>query len=298
VKIGIIILNWNNADGTMACLEALERLECVVGYPLVVDNGSADDSVTRIRARFPGVQVLETGRNLGYTGGNNLGIEHALGQGCDYVWLLNDDVLVAPDSLAVLVDCARARPEAGLLGPKVYTLEDPHRILSAGGLFQSDWRYRHRGLGELDEGQFDVVREVDYLSGCALLASRRLIEQVGALDDRFFAYHEDIEWGYRARKGGFQVLFVPGARVWHPDTVSRDTLSALVTYYTSRNHLLFLTKHRLGRGTIARCLKTYAARILTWSVRPKWRHKRRQRDALVWAVTDYILGRSGKARCL
>jgi GT2 family glycosyltransferase len=297
-EVAIVVLNWNNAVDTSRCLRSLEQLDYEPYRIIVVDNGSTDDSIAALGAAHPGIPILETGQNLGYTGGNNLGIRHALGQGCDYVWLVNDDAVVAPDALSALMACATARPQAGLLGPKVYTLEHPQQFLSAGGEFVSSWWPRHRGLAELDVGQFDQVEEVDYLSGCALLASCQLVEQVGTLDDRFFAYHEDIEWCYRAKKAGFQVLFVPEARVWHPDTVSRDDLSTALTYYISRNQLIFMAKHRLGLGLIARCFATYVARIVTWSIRPKWRQKRRQRDALLWALVDFVRGRDGKARCL
>ena len=295
-KVLIVILNWNNAPDTIECLESVGRLDYPNCHVLVVDNGSTDGSVGRIRNEQPEVEIVETGENLGYTGGNNVGIEHALSQGCDYVWLLNDDVVVAPDSLSALIKWAMARPQAGLLGPKVYTIEDPQQILSAGGEFGNAWQSKHRGLGELDEGQFDQVTEVDWLTGCALLASRQLIEEAGALDDRFFAYHEDIEWCYRAGQAGFPVLFVPDAKVWHPDTSSRDATSTLVTYYISRNHLIFLRTHRLGLGAMIRCFATYGIWLVNWSINPKWRHYRPKRDALWLAIRDFALGRFGKSK--
>jgi GT2 family glycosyltransferase len=295
-EVTTIILNWNNVSDTLACLGSIATMDYPKHRVIVVDNGSTDDSVAIIAANYPEVTILETGENLGYTGGNNRGIEYALKDGCDYVWLLNDDVTVAPDSLSALISVAVAEPKAGLLGPKVYMREDPQRVLSAGGEFCDNWHPRHRGIGELDQGQFDRMVEVDYLSGCALLVSRRLIERAGGLDNDFFAYHEDIEWCYRGRQAGFQVLFVPQARVWHPDTLRRDADSALVTYYISRNQLLFMAKHHLGVGALARCLATYALRVVNWSVRSKWRHKRRQRDVLVWAMLDFSRRRFGKAR--
>lgn len=295
-SVAIIILNWNNPDDTLACLRSVMALD----YPaerlrvIVVDNGSTDDSVARIRAAYPDVALIETGANLGYAGGNNVGIQYALDHhGCDYVWLLNDDVIVAPDSLPALMSVALADPRAGFLGPMVYTREEPQRILSAGSLLHDGWRPQHRGIGERDQGQFDTIAEVDYLSGCALLVSHSAIEAVGMLDEDFFAYHEDIEWCYRGKKAGFKVLFVPEAKVWHPDTLRRDENSPVVTYYIARNSLLFVKKHRLGHVKFARMLLGHARTLLSWSLRPRWRHKRPQRDALARALADFARGRVG-----
>jgi GT2 family glycosyltransferase len=293
-----IVLNWNNAPDTMACLASLLRLEYPECRLLVVDNGSRDDSVTQIRLHFPSVPILELEENLGYTGGNNVGIEHALKNNCDYVWLLNDDVTVAPDALSALIDVALVEPQAGFLGPMVYMSEEPKRILSAGGRFCGGWQMQHRGISELDQGQFDAVAEVDCVSGCALLVGRETIAAVGALDEDFFAYYEDVEWCFRARQAGFKVLFVPQARAWHPDTWQRDADSPLVAYYLSRNQLLFVAKHYLGTGTLLCSLGIYLMRVVNWSIRPKWRHKRRQRDALLRAIVDFGRGRFGKAEWL
>ncbi len=291
-----VVLNWNNAPDTINCVTSLRQLKYPDCQVLVVDNGSQDNSVTQIRQRFPEVPILELQENLGYAGGNNRGIEHALNQGCDYVWLLNDDVTVASGALSALMAVALDEPRAGFLGPKVYMREDPQRILSAGGKFSNDWHPEHRGMGELDEGQLDRIADVDFLSGCALLVRRRLVEEVGGLDNDFFAYCEDVEWCYRAKTAGFKLLYVPEATVWHPDTRLRDANSPLVTYYISRNHLLFLAKHRLGTGTVFRSLAVNLLRIMNWSIRPKWRHKRHQRDVLLWAMLDFSRGRIGRAR--
>jgi GT2 family glycosyltransferase len=266
--------------------------------PIVVDNGSVDDSVARVAESYPDVTILQAGENLGYAGGNNLGIKHALSKGADYVWLLNDDVTVAPDSLSLLMSTADAQPKAGFWGPTVYMHEEPRRILSAGGCLGKDWAPQHRGIGELDVGQFGQIETVDYVSGCALLVSRALVDAVGLLDERFFAYCEEVEWCYRGRQAGFGALFVPQAAVWHPDTRSRDRDSVVVKYYMSRNQLLFMAKHRLGASAMVHHLASYTLWIANWTVNPKWRHKRRQRDMLLRAVFDFVRGRYGKAEGL
>jgi len=295
-RVLAIVLNWNSAGDTIECVAALGRQSYPDCEVLIVDNGSDDGSARRIRAAVPAVPMLELGDNLGYAGGNNRGIAQGLRQGCAYVWLLNPDVRVAPDALAMLVDAAANQPRAALLGPKVCMREDPQRILSAGGVLHGGCVAGHRGIGELDVGQFDTPDDVDFVTGCALLARREAIEAIGPLDESFFLYQEEVDWCRRAHAAGLAVRYVPAARVWHPDTRVRDAQSPLVTYYITRNTLRFARKHRIGGAAMARLLSRHARTLLSWSVRPAWRHKRRQRDALARALLDFAAGRSGRAR--
>jgi hypothetical protein len=297
-SVAIVVLNWNNARDTISCLDSLAKLDYPDPWVIVVDNGSSDDSVVQIRAAHPSVTLIETGANLDYTGGNNAGIRHALAGGADFVFLLNNDAIVAPDALSRLVQAAQAWPNAGFLGPMVRTREQPNRILSAGGVFWPDMTPGQRGLGELDQGQYGEVEEVDFLSGCALLVSRAALEAVGLLDERYFAYGEDVEWCFRGRRAGFKVLFAPQGVVWHPDTSLRDQNSSRVVYYITRNHLLFLRQHHLGLGVLLRTLLRNLIWLVNWSVNPKWRHIKSKRDALWWALRDFALGRFGKSRDL
>jgi GT2 family glycosyltransferase len=294
-KVAIIILNWNNPDDTLACLRTVNALDYSAVSIIVVDNGSTDNSVSRICTEYPQITLIEISKNLGYAGGNNVGINYALKQGADYVWLLNDDIIVAPHSLSALIHGAKIWPDAGFLGPKVYIQEEPKRILTAGVLLNEQFLSQHRGLGELDQGQYDEVTEVNSLSGCALLVSRKVIEDIGLLDENFFAYREEVDWCYRARQAGYKNLYISQAHVWHPDTRTRDINSPLVTYYMARNRLLFARKHGLGSKYIARCLALYFLQIVNWTIQPKWRHKQRQRDALLHAVLDFSRGRFGRA---
>lgn len=291
----IVVLNWNNATDTLSCLLSLSQLQYESHRVIVVDNGSTDDSVARIRADRPDVMVVEAGENLGYAGGNNLGIRRSLEMGADYVWLLNDDVVVDPDALNCLMRVAAERPNAGFLGPVVRMSEQPGHILSAGGSFDVHMVPEQRGVGERDGGQYREETEVDFLSGCALLVSRTAVERIGMLDERFFTYGEDVEWCYRGKLAGFGVVLVPQAIVWHPDTRRRDESSARVMYYITRNRLLFLRKHRLGMGIMLKELWRCVVWLVNWSVNPKWRGIRPKRDAVWLALRDFVLGRAGKS---
>lgn len=292
-KITIIILHWNNYTDTLSCLASVAELDYDNYQVVVIDNGSSNNSAAIIADAHPDIKILVAKKNLGYTGGNNMGIEFAIQDGCDFVWLLNDDVTVAPNSLSALVGVAITNPKVGFLGPKVYMHEDRQRFLSCGGIIDNYWHPRLLGIGELDKGQYDDTSEVDYLSGCALLVSQETIQAIGMLDDDFFAYHEDIEWCYRGKRANLKVVFVPEAKVWHPDTQKRDGNSPLVTYYISRNSLIFAKKNSLGIKVQMRLLMSYLRTLLSWTLRPKWRNKHRQRDALWQALLDFARGQFG-----
>ena len=296
-RVAIIILNWNGLRDTIACLESLSRLDYPHYQVVVVDNGSTDGSVEAIQGRFPEATLIENGENLGFTGGNNVGLRYALTQGADYALLLNNDTEVAPDFLSRLVQAAEADPRIGVAGPTLYYYARPDLIWSAGGAI--DWRHgqtRMVGLNEPESGQFGTApREVDFVTGCALLIKRAVMERVGLLDERFFAYYEEAEWCVRAQRAGFRVVNVPMAKVWHKIPLDARDHSPLVHYYMTRNRLLFLKVTGAGwRAWLHTLLAEYARTLLSWSVRSKWRHKREQRRVMLRAISDAWRGQWGR----
>lgn len=293
-KIGVVVVNWNRKQDTLECIKSVLRSDYNSYELMVVDNASSDGSPQAIEKAYPTVNLKQNASNLGYTGGNNQGISDFLRRGFDYVFLLNNDAVIAPDTLSILAAAAVENPQAGFLGPKVYIKGSDYLILTAGGRLVNGWMPVQRGIGEPDRGQYDKVEEVDYLSGSAVMASRKAIEAIGLLDEEYFSYNEDMDWGYRGRKAGFQNLFIPAAKAWHPDTRSRDLNSAPVTYYIDRNCLLFIKKNGLGSGITTRVFLSYLRTYLSWSIRPKWRSKNLQRAALGLALRDFSLGRTGK----
>lgn len=294
-SVGIIILNWNNAPDTIQCITAVLASDYEPYEIIVVDNNSHDDSVQQIRAQFPQVTLIQNPENLGYAQGNNVGMQYALERQADYILILNDDTVVAADMLSELVKAAQANPKSGILGPKIYSQEEPQVLLTTGAFLGAAGVIDNPAMGVVDAGQWDRQAEVGYLWGAAVLLKDSAVRQAGMLDPEFFAYQEDIDWCYRIRAAGYQCLFIPQAKCWHPDTRRARQNSALVTYYMSRNHLLFIRKHHLGFAEFIRSWAVFLRRILSWSIRPKWKNKRHQRDALVRGLMDYTLGRFGKA---
>ena len=158
-----IILNWNGCDDTIACVRSARALRDVETRILVVDNGSTDNSLPRLRAEFPDLWLLETGANLGYAGGNNAGIEAAIGSGAEFVWLLNNDTTVDSGALAALVAALKQRPDAGIAGSKIYFAAQPDTLWFAGGRYTTPYGYAEsRGIGTRDVGQYDLPEDVEF----------------------------------------------------------------------------------------------------------------------------------------
>jgi GT2 family glycosyltransferase len=295
-RVAILVLCYNGIADTLACLASLQQID----YPreryavVVLDNASQDGTPDRVRAAFPETIVIENGANLGFAAGNNVGLRYALAQGYDYTLLLNNDTEVAPDFLSELVAEAEADPTIGAVGPLIYYHAAPERIWSAGGTI--DWR---RGIctmaGEAaDVGQYRQARDVDFVTGCAMLMRRSALEQTGLLDERFFMYFEETEWCVRVTRAGMRVRFVPQAKLWHKIPLDARFDKEYLAYYMTRNRLLFL--HATGAGPATwfhalflQDLRTYAS---LW-LRPKWRTRRgRVGMRLGWA--DFWRGRFGR----
>src|SRR5436190_598438 len=238
--VAVVILDWNGREDTLACLRSLEQVEWDELSVIVIDNGSSDGVGDAIRAQFPDVHVIRSERNLGFAGGNNLGLRAALAEDADYVLMLNNDTELDRHAVAELVRVAEERPDAGAVCPLIYYMEPPDRIWFAGARFDPRRGHngRHTGYRERDHGQYGVVRETGRATGAAMLVSRRALEDVGLLDERLFLHVEDVEWSLRMRAAGYRVLLVPSARVWHRVSVAAGgEHSPSIAYYAIRNTL-------------------------------------------------------------
>jgi GT2 family glycosyltransferase len=245
-RVSFVILNWNSHDVTRDCLLSLRKLAYPNFEVLLVDNGSIDSSADQLAQEFPEIRVLRNDQNLGFTGGNNVGMRDALARGTDYLLLLNNDTLVAPDFLAEMVQVAESDSRIGMVNPKIYYLEPARTLWYAGGEYVP-WRTfpRHFGLRQLDDGSYDRMREVSFATGCALLIKAGLAREIGLLDDIFFLSFEDVDWSVRALAAGYKAVYVPTAVVWHRDSyVTVKNLGfARREFYNMRNTVLCARKH-------------------------------------------------------
>jgi len=220
-KVAIVILTWNGKELTLECLRSLDQLTTPNVEFIVADNASNDGTVDAIRSEWgDGVTIIENPSNLGFSKGNNVAIRHALDAGADYVLLLNNDTTVASDFVEHLLT-PFADERVGITGPKIYYYSPADQIWFAGGeVHLSRGTAKHTGIRAKDRGQFDQQRQVDYVSGCALMAKRAVFERIGMLDPTYRAYFEDADFCMRARMAGYDIIYAPAARVWHKISAS------------------------------------------------------------------------------
>lgn len=291
-----IVLSWNGREDTLRCLESLTAVDRPDMGIICVDNGSVDGSAEAVRERFPGVVLIEAGSNLGFSGGNNLGLRYALAHGAQWVMLVNNDATVAPDVIDGFERAIAQRLGAGILAGTVFFADRPDTLWFAGQRVGTVTGYsgRPRGYGRPDGPRYRQVIATDRAVGALMAISRPALEAVGLFDDALFAYVEDVDLALRVRRAGYEIVVAPDARAWHRVSASTggEAASTHTLYYGVRNTITVLERYRpLGRwGNAARrasILATFAAYALSRSDR------QRALDAVREGRSDALAGRSG-----
>jgi GT2 family glycosyltransferase len=240
--VAVVIVNWNGRSDTLECLASLRGDDFAAKTVIVVDNGSTDGSPAALRAAFPEVVIIETGANLGFTGGNNAGIAHALALGAENIFLLNNDTVVEPGTIAQLAAASRAHPEAGLLTPVIHYYDRPDEPWFAGArldLARGEAVHDHAVAAPRDA----FPRLLPWVSGCAMFLPAAVLREVRGFDDRFFLNWEDVDLSLRIVRTGRTLLLVPAARLAHKVSRSLNTVPCVGSYYHTRNRLLLLRLH-------------------------------------------------------
>jgi hypothetical protein len=260
-QLTTIIVHYNTPKETLTCLASLVKIKSTTFKHtiIVIDNGSKEPLELPKSLDNNQIQLLRSESNLGFAGGNNVGIKYALeSYNSDFVVLLNSDTTIAKNSLEVLLAKARTTPEAGVLNPKIYFSKGKefhknsyHKnqlgniIWFAGGSI--DWKdiaSFHRGVDEVDRGQCDTITKTDFATGCCMLIKREVLEAVGLLSEDLFLYWEDVEYSLRVKEKGFELFYVPEAIVWHDNAGSSDGAGNNVSvYYQTRNRLYLALTH-------------------------------------------------------
>ncbi len=243
----VIILTWNRRDEVLGAVRSLARIRYGNFVPVVVDNASSDDTVEALRSRHPDLKVIVNHKNIGYTGGNNVGIRYALEKGAEYVVLMNNDSRAHRDLVGRMLEVMRTDDRIAVVGSKNLYENDPNRIWGAWAeVTYGPMLTKIYGRNQLDDGSFHCVRDVDQVMGCGYMWRRAALEDIGLLDTNFFGYHEDTDWCVRAIKGNWRVVYCGDAIVYHKGGVSNNPVykeSMPVMYFLGRNAILFAKKH-------------------------------------------------------
>lgn len=296
-RVSVITINYNQANVTGALLESLRK----VTYPdvevIVVDNFSIEDPTEYITQHFPEVKFIRSEKNLGFAGGNNLGIEAATGE---YLLFLNNDTEVDPGFLEPLVQLFETHPDAGAASSKILYYNSGGVIQYAGSTCVNPFTGRNKRVGfmEKDQGQHDTLRQTDLAHGAAMMVPRKVIEKAGMMPDFFFLYYEEIDWCESIKKAGYKIYFVPGSRVYHKESMSVGKNSTIKTYYMTRNRLLFMRRHTSGMKKIFWMifflLVSLPKNTLTYLLQRDAEHGRAFWKGLMWNLTHQANGQKVK----
>lgn len=287
IKHAVILLNYNGAEDTLACLSSLYQTKDTP-HIIVVDNGSTDTSFARLKSAYPKLDLIQSLTNLGFAGGNNLGIKRALRLGAQVIYLLNNDTLVDPNLFFRAYRAAFGKNH--LIGAKIYYAKnyEYHEKLKgrgdvlwyAGGSF--DWSSvtsRHRGIDQIDQGKHDHAELTDFITGCFMAIPRPVFKQLGYLDASLFLYLEDAEYCLRAKKLGIKLFYNPRLLLYHKNSATSGVGSNLVDYYMTRNRFALARRYGSLRLNLA---------LLKEALTRNWGNPLRRA-----AFFDYLWGRMG-----
>ncbi len=299
-KVIITIVNWNGKEDTCDCIDSLKKLDYKNYEIAIVDNGSSDGSPEYISERFPDLKIILNSKNLGVGEGHNTGIRYALGRGADYILVVDNNAIVDPNALSVLIDAAESDKKIAVVGGKVYYYKK-NILNSAGGLVdRRNGITIARGYMQEDKGQFDKIEEVDWLQGVYFLLKVDIYKEIGFFDPDYFILCNDADLCFRAKQSGYKVVYVPKALAWHKaeSTTFGSYESARYRYYHVRNRLIFIKKNMDERKRalfialmeILRELFAYLKALR----RPENFKYIQYIKAATCAIIDFILKRYGK----
>ena len=299
-KVSIVILTANSLEMTKEQLIDVAKLDTkdIQAECLIVDNGSSDGTEENLKNyKLPNMdyKFIETGANLGFAGGNNVGIKDSLKRGSDYVILMNNDLILPRDVVVKLVGFMEGNPEVGIASPKMYFAKgyefhknrykegDLGKVFwYAGGIIDRKNAYSsHRGVDEVDCGQYDNAAETDFANGACAIIRSGIFEKVGFLDSSFFLYWEDADFSQRIKNAGYKVMYYPGTHLWHKVSASTGGSGSTTNdYFLTRNRFYFAMRYLASRTKFAVFRDTIK---LVFTGR-KWQR---------WGAIDALLGVKG-----
>jgi GT2 family glycosyltransferase len=241
--VSIVTLNWNLTDVTCDFLRSIkehgtyENMEVIV-----VDNGSKDDPTEAFKAIYPEVNLIRTGKNLGFTGGNNVGIKAAKG---DYLFIVNNDTEFTPGLIEGLLEVFDQYPDAGMVSPKFHYFFHKGTIEYAGYQAVNMFTGRNGMIGcrEKDMGQYNQIQSTHYAHGGGMMVSRKVVDEVGMLPDDFFIYYEELDWSEQVKRKGYKIYYQPKSLIYHKESMSTGKASPFKTFYHTKNRILFMRRN-------------------------------------------------------
>jgi len=256
-SVAVVLLNWNKTFDTLACVDSVRSVKHPNFTIVIVDNHSRPAEYEKLKSGSKNSVILRQSRNRGFSGGCNAGIRWALRHGFQYVWLLNADTVVDPNSLSELVRAIESDPSIAIAGGVIYSSANPNQIQTAGGFIDPETQRGEMLVPDQVASEDRGIRDVDYVSGAMLLVRSEAVRKVGLLDERFFMYYEDTDWGIRMRERGWRVVATSAARIWHKD---KESAGAKKPYFLQHGYFMFLYKNFPDH--LPRAMRLYARHYL------------------------------------
>jgi GT2 family glycosyltransferase len=243
--ISIITVNYNNTEITKGLIESIVLSSYTNYEVIVVDNGSQDDSALSLQYSFPFIKLITSDRNLGFAGGNNLGVENALGE---YVFFVNNDTVFTKNLMTLLCKDLVSNNLLGAVSPMILFYDNPTVIQYVGSTKMNKFtvRNKHVGNGQKNQEQFNQVKQTFYAHGAAMMVPMKVINEVGMMCNQFFLYYEELDWCERIRAAGYSINVVPQAKIYHKESMTTGKNSPLKTYYLTRSRFLFVRRNMKG----------------------------------------------------
>ncbi|MEG3967136.1 glycosyltransferase family 2 protein [Microcoleus sp. T2B6] len=245
-KVLVIILNWNQKDDTIGCLNSLKKINYPNYHIIVIDNNSSDDSVNAILQAHPTIEVYKQKSNYGCAGGRNAGVKYADNQ-TDYILFLDNDTEVSPKFLTYLIETAEQELTVGIVSSMILYWDNPSIAWTSGGSIDRNGIVTALYYNEPQSTVPNASYKVDWVPGCVLLARKSLFEEIGDFNETYFIYFEDVDWCLKAKQAGYYVVVDPRSIVYHKASQSLGGETSLgKLYYMTRNHLLFVSQYYKG----------------------------------------------------
>lgn len=287
--VSIITINYNESEVTLDLLQSIRRLTYPNYEMIVVDNASPNDNPDNIKEKYPEVNLIKSKENLGFAGGNNLGVKQAKG---DYLLFINNDTIVPKGFIEPLVETLQENKNIGMVSPKIKFHWDPTLIQYAGYTPMSHWTIRNNSIGyhQKDNGDFDKAGETQSIHGAAMMIPKTVVENVGMMTEIYFLYYEEHDWAEMVKRAGYKIYYQPKSHILHKESVSTGKFSPLKTYYISRNRILFARRNfkpfQLFISLLFQCFVSIPKNTLVFIIKREFEHLRALWRAISWNLTN------------
>ncbi|WP_435624552.1 glycosyltransferase family 2 protein [Flagellimonas sp.] len=283
--VSIITINYNESEVTLDLLDSVRKLSYANYEVIVVDNASPNDNPDRIKENYPEVNLIKSQENLGFAGGNNLGVKQAKGE---YLLFINNDTIVPPNFIQPLVETLQKDDSIGMVSPKIKFHWDPTLIQYAGYTPMNKWTIRNNSIGyhQKDNGDFDEPKETQSIHGAAMMVPRRVVDEVGMMTEIYFLYYEEHDWAEMVKRAGYKIFYQPKSHILHKESVSTGKFSPLKTYYISRNRILFARRNfkplSLAISLLFQCFVSIPKNTLQFLLKREFAHLKAFWRAITW----------------